>query len=320
MRSAPVALEAPLHCPRCDNPLDDPQSRFCPICGASVPAEAPPAAEPPSAAPSPATGARCANHPERPAVDICSRCGSFACGACLVVGADGQGVCQACFERQGGESEPMPWEQRKQLGFFRAYWETTKKIMFNPNTAFERLQPETGNWWDPLSYAILSNFLQMSGTLVVYALIFGVAGVAGAMGADAEFGAKGAGIVAAIVLGLVALLVIGVPIGAVITVFVHGGVEHLTLKLIGVPTRPFEATVRAYSYGTAPMFWGLVPFCGMYAMPVWQIVCRIFGYKAVHKTTGGKAAAGVLLPTGICCGGFAVIYAIAIAASVAAGR
>jgi len=63
-----------------------------------------------------------------------------------------------------------------------------------------------------------------------------------------------------------------------------------------------------------------VPVCGMYAYPIWQIVCQIFAYKAVHKTTGGKAAAGVLLPVGVCCGLYAVVYAIIFAAASMSGR
>jgi hypothetical protein len=328
-----------MNCPRCDSPLDDANARFCPICGANIvqppepeptPAQpAPPAASP--AAPQPASGptsgaahpgapagAYCAVHPEKLAVDICSRCGGFACGSCLVVGADGQGICQSCFAREGGETVPLPWEKRKELGFFNAYWETTKKIMFQPNTAFDRVIPETGQWWDPLSYAIFSNFIATFWILIIY----GIAGGAGLIGAmtKSDSSNMSVGLVAGIAVGVVFACIIFVPLMATMTVFIGGGIEHLCLKLIGVPTRGFEATVRAYCYGQAPMFWGVVPICGMYVYPIWALVCRIFAYKSMHKTTGGKAAAGALLPTILCCGIGGVFYAIAIAASIASNH
>jgi uncharacterized RDD family membrane protein YckC len=42
------------------------------------------------------SGARCALHPEQPAVDICSRCGSYACVLCRHTGHDGLGYCGKC--------------------------------------------------------------------------------------------------------------------------------------------------------------------------------------------------------------------------------
>ncbi|HEY3449669.1 MAG TPA: YIP1 family protein [Myxococcales bacterium] len=330
-----------MNCPRCQSPLEDASAKFCPLCGASVTAPPPPQpepgpglggptwrpepviaepqvqaqAQPSSPEPPQSSAAHCALHSDRAAVDICSRCGAFACRECLVIGADGQGVCSACLARQGGETGPLPWERRAELGFFKAYWETAKSVMFNPNTAFDRVQPETGKWWDPLSFSILSTFLGASGFMVFYGL-FGAFGaftaLMGGSGKDLS-GALVAGIVLAVILAVLVLI----PLSAVMTVFVGAGIEHLTLRLVGVQVRPFEATVRAYCYAQAPMFWGLVPVCGYYAFMVWVIVCRIFGYKAIHRTTGGKASAGVLVPMGVCCGVTGLFYAIAFAASFA---
>lgn len=319
-----------MDCPRCQSPLEDPNARFCPLCGASiVPGEQPPhtpepvisgpppSFEPPPPRPGPEEKpeAHCAAHADRVAIDICSRCGSFACRECLVLGADGQGVCSACLARQGGDTAPVPWERRGELGLWRAYWETTKAIMFNPNTAFDRVEPETGRWWDPLSYGILSNFLALSGTLVAYAFI-GAIGLIAAF-ADKSSSKLGGAEAVGIAIGVVIAFCVAIPLGAMMAAFVIAGVEHLALRLVGVQTRDFEATLRTYCYSQAPMFWGVVPFCGAYAYPIWQIVCRIYGYKSMHRTTGGKAAAGVLLPTGLCCGAIAIFYGAIIAASIA---
>ena len=252
-------------------------------------------------------------------MDICSRCGTFACRECLVVGADGQGVCTACQARQG-ETAPMAWERRSEIGFFKAYWETTKGIMFSPNTAFDKLEPETGSWWDPLSYAIFSTYMGIGPTYLIYALAIG-SGMMFSMfqkssGGNELSGGVGLGIMVGIIIGII----IFIPIVAIINAFILAGIEHLCLKLVGAQPRSFEATLRAHCYSDAPMFWGVVPFCGPYAFFVWQLVCRIFGYKAVHKTTGGKAAAGVLLPLGAICLCVGGAYAILIAVAMSAGH
>lgn len=46
----------------------------------------------------PASSARCARHPEAPAVDTCQRCGAFVCGDCLEL-REGRGYCPDCFIR-----------------------------------------------------------------------------------------------------------------------------------------------------------------------------------------------------------------------------
>lgn len=46
--------------------------------------------------PTQSRGAFCAEHAERAAVTICTRCGSYACDACLRVGQDRQDYCYRC--------------------------------------------------------------------------------------------------------------------------------------------------------------------------------------------------------------------------------
>jgi hypothetical protein len=136
---------------------------------------------------------------------------------------------------------------------------------------------------------------------------------AGSVSDGKNEGAIAAGAMVAVIFGSV----ITVPISALMTTFMVTGVHHLTLMIVGVKVRPFEASLRAVCFGLAPLFWGVVPFCGYYASLVWAAVCMIFGHKAVHRTTGGKAAAGVLLPAGLCCGSIAVLYGAVVAVALA---
>ena len=88
--------------------------------------------------------------------------------------------------RQGGETGPLPWERRSELGFFKGYWETTKNIMFNPNTAFDRVQSETGQWWDPLLYAIVSYVIGYFWIAIFYGISMGADSASRAISLELE--------------------------------------------------------------------------------------------------------------------------------------
>jgi hypothetical protein len=213
----------------------------------------------------------------------------------------------------------VPWEQRSKIGLFQGYWQTSKAVMFSPGESFERLAPETGRWWDPLSYAIVSSYLGISGIFMFYLFIGGLAAIAARMDkSPMKIGASEGTLIVVIVAAALLGFLLFVPIASLMTVFIWGGIEHLTLKLVGVNTRGFEATLRGSCYAQAPMVIGVIPMCGSYVYPVWQIVCKIFAYRGVHKTSGGKATAAVLLPVALCCGGGIALWALSMAATYAA--
>jgi hypothetical protein len=63
----------------------------------------------------------------------------------------------------------------------------------------------------------------------------------------------------------------------------------------------FEGTFRIASYSTIAHVAYVIPFLGGLVALVWQIVLAVIGAQKLHKTTQGKAIAGVLLPVLLCC-------------------
>lgn len=62
-------------------------------------------------------GANCAEHPGRPALFTCPRCGSYACVVCFHTAVD---RCQRCLARDPTEAAPpLPWERREEPLFRR---------------------------------------------------------------------------------------------------------------------------------------------------------------------------------------------------------
>jgi hypothetical protein len=299
-------------CPRCAQPIVEPNALFCPACGKSLdaPTDGSPAPEPlvprtelPPVDPSVAAaiaGARCGSHPDVPARDVCSRCGTFACASCVRATPEGQAVCADCATRMDLGRWNIPWERRAELGLFRGYWETAKTATFSPQRAFSGLAP-SGSWWDATSYAIVSTALSSVVMVAIYGLIFGVAGIAAASSATSHV--KGLEI-AGIALGVLLTLAIALPLGAIMRVYLGAGIDHLGLRIVGGGGAGFDATVRAYCYSMSPAMFGLVPFCGIYVWEIWRIVLVIIAYRHVHKMDAGRAVAAVLVPFALCCGGY----------------
>lgn len=293
-----------MRCPNCENVIDESSSsQSCPRCGfkldiLSIQQEPRSVDNAPSA--------HCAIHPDRMAVKICSRCGSFVCEECLVFQSSNEHLCANCVQRHK-PSLQLDWEKRRELGFFKAYWLTTKQIMFHPNLTFQQAQFSNNSLKEPLLYAVFSQIVGMSTTMVAYGLFFLIA-MLGVI-SSSRFG------VSEVLIGVIIIIfsMLLIPPLTIATIFIHGGIEHLLLKILGAKPKKFSTTVHAYCYSMAPMFWGVIPFCGPYAFPVWQIVCRVYAYKWQHQTTGGKSAAAILIPVAILCSLVMVFYAFVIA-------
>ena len=95
---------------------------------------------------SPPEGSMCAEHPERPALATCPRCGSFACLGCWHHGVR---RCHACLMRDpASAAPPIPWEDPSWNVVAR--WFRTLATALRPNAsapAFARSDAKT-----PLSF------------------------------------------------------------------------------------------------------------------------------------------------------------------------
>jgi hypothetical protein len=270
-------------CPQCQAPIAE-GARFCQTCGFAV-------------APANVGGALCAAHPTVPAAATCSRCGVFACTACLAPEAEVP-TCVACFAR--GSHQLLPWDRISELGLFKAYWQTTRDLLAAPVKTFSSARPD-GSAAASLGYAFISCFLSFSTTAVFY----------GFMGALAGKESSEALIVIPIML---ITFVVLVPLFSVVYMAIVALLDHLVLRLFGA-TGSYSVTLRASSLSLAPYALGLIPFCGMYVAFVWALVLKVFAFRGLHRVSTGQAVAGALLVTGLgclVCGGLyaGLIYSI----------
>ncbi|MDQ3265727.1 MAG: YIP1 family protein [Myxococcota bacterium] len=271
----------------------NPTAQFCVQCGLPlVQADQAPPLAPSSAGPARPPLA-CARHPESAGVP-CPRCGTFSCSQCLVRLPDGSELCGDCAARQ---SQLLPWDQRAELGTLRAFWQTSIRILSRPTVTFGTASP-SGTIGSSLGFTVLATLTAWVTTFALYAMLFGVIGVAALMnrGADSKgMGGAEAGVVILIAVAST-LLFLGMSVAGVLF---NAALDHLVLKLVGARPRSFSVTLRASALSLAPSLVGLIPVCGLYVWPIWTVVLRIFAYRAFHQTTLGKAVLGALLVPGV---------------------
>jgi hypothetical protein len=89
------------------------------------------------------------------------------------------------------------------------------------------------------------------------------------------------------------------PLFAALWSLANAAVDHVVLRILGDP-RGFDVTFRATALSMGPMIFGVIPPFGPSVVAIWSVVLRIFAYRALHRTTAGRAAAGALMSFLVC--------------------
>ena len=215
--------------------------------------------------------------------------GVAAPGAGATVAPGGEVLAPAVIARTG-----LPWENREQLGFVKAFTETLVMVLTKPVEAFQMMRTE-GDFIGPLIYAVVGGSIGF----IVYLLFTLVFGSFGMMGSNhnplgAMFGA-GVGMI---------LMIILVPIWIAVITFVGSAIIHLCLMLVGGAKRSYETTFRVVCFtcgSTQPLL--IIPLCGSAIAGIWGLVAECIGLARAHETDMGRAVLAVLLPLIVCCGG-----------------
>jgi hypothetical protein len=198
----------------------------------------------------------------------------------------------------GAPSNPIPWENRDQLGFVQALVENVKLFTVNPKEAFARTR-EQGDYASPILYVVILSVV-VGIINWIWSLVF-----TAPMGtflppeAQEQFGwmmtmMAGGGIINVIL----------APIMALIGLFIGAAILHLCLMLVqglAESRAGFEGTVRVISYAYIANLANIVPVVGGLIALVWSLILLVIGFSTMHRTTQGKAIAAVLVPVILCC-------------------
>ncbi|MDY7095425.1 MAG: YIP1 family protein [Acidobacteriota bacterium] len=210
--------------------------------------------------------------------------------------------------------EPLPWENRDQLGFAGGLVETIKLLIMNPAEAFQRAR-RTGDYASPLFFGILVWWFSTM-VAMLWQFLFNSASMAPMLQGMEDAGVAIAGTGVALI--LIAILA---PAFALISLFIWAGILHLCLMIVGgleSSETGFEGTLRVVCYGSVAQLASIVPILGGFITFAWQIVLFVIGFIHVHRTTQGKSILATLLPLILCCVCIIVVVMIAVGAGVGA--
>ncbi len=192
----------------------------------------------------------------------------------------------------------LPWENREQLGFFKAYFDTVILVLTKPGEAFVMMKKE-GDLLGPMLFALIGG---CAGVIVSILLNIAIQSI-GFMG-DRQSAAFGMGVMGIWAVGYILLS----PVLVIVFMFIASGILHLCLMIVGGARKPFETTFRVvcFSSGSTCLL-SMIPFCGGLISGVWNIVLEIIGVARAHEIDTGKAVLAVLLPIIVCCGGLILL-------------
>lgn len=189
----------------------------------------------------------------------------------------------------------LPWENRQQLGFVKAFTETLVMVLTKPVEAFQMMRTE-GDFVGPLVYAVIGGSIGF----IVYFLLTLALGSFGIMGSSQSnpLGAMfGAGV------GMIFMIIL-CPIFIAIGLFIGAAIIHVCLMLVGGAKRSYETTFRVVCFAsgsTQPLL--IIPFCGGLISGLWGLIVECIGLARAHETDTGRAVLAILLPVIVCCGG-----------------
>lgn len=287
------------------------QATWLPLRQARPSQVAPP--PPPTAGPLPSFG-----HTESGPGELvrCDTCGRTVMKSDTLQIGD-RSICAACkpaaleqIQREGmisdfaGSRNGPPWEQRAQLGFVKAAWETMKGVLLNPGPTFREMRLD-GIPSALLYLVILGSIGGIAGLLYQAALTAAMSRMPGMETTTST------SLNTNVMLSGVPLIIMTVlmPLLIAFGAFIASGINHLSLMVCGGAKRPFEATFRTYCFAAGSGYiLQVVPFVGAIVGPIWTIVILCIGLAKVHEISTGKAVLAVFLPGILCCVSFVLIF------------
>lgn len=215
----------------------------------------------------------------------CPQCGKrFALPARGPVSGPEKAIASKTPEDPAGR-RPCAWENRAQLGSWKALYDTTKGVMFSPTDLFGKMMVQ-GGAKDPLMFGILLGSIgTMFGFFWNFLLMWGSLRSIG----EGRIDPSAMGFI------FIALMVFS-PLLITLTILITSAIMHILLLITGAGKNRFEATLRVVSYSQATQIWGVVPFVGGLVGNLWFLIVQIIGLREIHETSYWRIFAALIIP------------------------
>lgn len=206
---------------------------------------------------------------------------------------------------------PVPeWERTPEIGYWPAFWQTVKGILFSPSATFSAF---------PKSHSFLKSYIfVIIGGIVVWLLSMLAARLIGdpignltrelmirlveltndpALLEEFKKNLSSTDSTSSFFSSIIFLLIFP---------FLHSGILHLFLMLFAGAEKKFDATFRVTAYNTGALaFISWIPGIGQMIASLYAIILNTIGLSKVHNISIGKAFLVTIAPAVICCLSFA---------------
>ncbi|MHC4093403.1 MAG: hypothetical protein ACYSVY_24545 [Planctomycetota bacterium] len=186
-----------------------------------------------------------------------------------------------------GVAGASPWEQRRSIGLWLAWWRTVKMTMIRPSAFFQAHGDQSNA--EAYRFAVITAYLGPGIGMALIGLFYALTSLfAGGGGGGMPLG------IMAVVMWAMALLVpAAIPVvGGACT----GALIHLALLVLAPQRRSFGHTYRLVQYSMGPTILTAIPVCLDSVGQVWYLVTLILAIRTVHRVSGWVAALAVLWP------------------------
>ncbi len=231
----------------------------------------------------------CKIHIDKEVIGTCLNCGKGVCAVCVTTIED-KTYCNDCTKILNldaqDKKEVVAWENKAQIGFWKALIKTWFNVIFHPKKFFSNM-PTTGGLKTPLLFGIIWGSL---GVIIggVLNLILQTKGII-TPPPGVEAPSKN------ILMASYPIVVVMGPILVVLGLFIAAGVYHVSVLIFG-GRKGFQPTLRVVCYTNALSVFNLIPIVGPIFVTAYSVVLFCLGFKRAHQITTIKAVFAALLP------------------------
>lgn len=214
---------------------------------------------------------------EQPETSTCVKCGlEFARYEPYKEMASSQGQAQAIPV----EEKEAPTES--EVGFFGAFFRTTRDVLFSPVQFFRKSAAGEGYGF-PLIYGLITGIIGIGGSMVWYYILathLSPFWTPPNIPYDFEL--------------FVATLAL--PLGVLMVIFLGTVITHICLIIVGGNKMGFRQSFRSIAYSYGAQLFGIIPFIGGTIGSVYTLILVIIGIKEGHGISTARSILAVLFP------------------------
>ena len=192
--------------------------------------------------------------------------------------------------REISTQEYPTWESGE--GFLKAFFQTTREVLFSPTQFFKKISFGEG-YWSPLIYGLITGIIG-NGCAIFWFWLF-IAQLIPLDRLPFQYSLS------------ILPVIIPLPFQQALAIFIGSAILHLCLMIVRGNHHGYKTTFRAVSYSYSAYLFGIIPFIGLFVGYIYTLILTIIGVREGHGISTGKAALAVLLPLIVAVGFFILL-------------